>query len=81
MMTPGKIFYQDSVTSLVLPAYEGSMGVLAGHMKMIVQVVPGRLYAEKEGASQAFFVRGGIAKIDADRVVLMCEEIEAIPPA
>lgn len=79
IITPEKIFYSGKIESLVIPAYEGSMGVLAGHMKMIVQVLSGKLEVKKEGLHETFVTRGGLVKIDYDRVVLMCEEIETIP--
>jgi F-type H+-transporting ATPase subunit epsilon len=78
IVTPEKTFFSGHITSLVVPASKGRMGVLAGHMKMIVQVISGKIEIGREGLCEFFVTKGGLAKIDKDRVVLMCEEIEAV---
>lgn len=51
------------VQSVVLPALEGEMGVLPGHMPMIVQLGFGSLRYKQDGKEEEFAVLGGFAEV------------------
>lgn len=43
IITTEKIILEKEVESLILPAFEGEMGVLPGHTDIVVQINPGEL--------------------------------------
>ncbi len=51
------------VQSVVLPALEGEMGVLPGHIPMIVQLGFGSLRYKQDGKEEEFAVLGGFAEV------------------
>jgi F-type H+-transporting ATPase subunit epsilon len=80
IVSPEKLLLARPVDMVVIPAYEGELGVLPGHSLMIVLLRGGeiRLY---EGAqvTDRLFVSGGFAEITPERCTVLATE--AIPIA
>ena len=80
IVSPDKLLLSRPVEMVVLPAYEGDMGVLPGHAPMIVLLRGGtiRLY-ENDEVIESLFVSGGFAEVTPERVTILATE--AIPVA
>jgi len=80
IVSPEKLLLARPVDMVVIPAYEGELGVLPGHSLMIVLLRGGeiRLY---EGAqvTDRLYVSGGFAEITPERCTVLATE--AIPIA
>ena len=61
------------VQSVVLPAAAGELGVLPGHIPMVVQLDFGSLRYKKDGKEEEFAVLGGFAEILRDSVNIFAE--------
>lgn len=61
------------VESVVLPALSGEMGVLAGHIPMVVQLGFGSLRYKAAGKEDEFAVLGGFAEISHETVNVFAE--------
>ena len=61
------------VQSVVLPATAGELGVLPGHIPMVVQLDFGSLRYKKDGKEEEFAVLGGFAEILRDSVNVFAE--------
>ncbi|HTB21767.1 MAG TPA: ATP synthase F1 subunit epsilon [bacterium] len=77
IVTPDGVAYQGGVESLVLPAWEGLLGVLHGHEPMVAVMKTGPLHYEKDGKTEWLAVSGGFAQIGPEKVVLLVETAEA----
>ncbi|MBI4243383.1 MAG: hypothetical protein HY606_04765 [Planctomycetes bacterium] len=56
-----KAFESDSVTSLVVPSYEGKLGILANHAEIICKLVEGEIKVDLEGQKSTFLkINNGI---------------------
>lgn len=74
LVTPQKqILNALPVESVVLPALSGEMGVLAGHIPMVVQLGFGSLRYKQDGKEEAFAVLGGFAEITRQAVQVFAE--------
>ena len=75
LVTPQKqILDKLPVESVVLPALSGEMGVLAGHIPMVVQLGLGSLrYRTADGKEGEFAVMGGFAEILHEAVQVFAE--------
>ena len=62
-----------AVGSVVLPAVAGELGVLPGHLPMIVQLGFGSLRYKKDGKEEEFAVMGGLAEILREGVNVFAE--------
>lgn len=68
------ILKEKSVDYVSLPAFEGSMGVLPGHAKAVVQLGHGILHYTAENKRDEFAVLGGYAEVYKDDVTVLAEE-------
>lgn len=75
-VTPEKVAWSAPAESVVLPAFEGEMGVLPGHMPFLVQLGAGEVRATAEGETKRFAVSGGFAEVKDDVVSLFAETAE-----
>jgi len=76
MTTPEKVALQGQADFVVLPAFEGEMGVLPGHEAFLVQLKPGEVRVTENGAVRRFAVSGGFAEIKDDKIALFAETAE-----
>ena len=75
IVSPEKLVLSRPVEMVVLPAYEGEMGVLPGHAPMIVLLRGGmiRLY-EGGQVKEQLYVSGGFAEVTPERVTVLATE-------
>ena len=80
IVSPEKLLLSRDVEMVVIPAYEGEMGVLPNHSPMIVLLRGGtvRLY-EGGRVTDRLFVSGGFAEITPERCTVLADE--AVPAA
>jgi F-type H+-transporting ATPase subunit epsilon len=74
IITPENIILQKQVAIAVLPAFEGELGVLAGHAPMIAQLNPGTLRYVRDQKEELLALAGGYAEITPERVRVFVEE-------
>ncbi len=66
---------RKEVSSVVLPAYDGEMGILPGHLKIVTQLTPGTLrYKGVDGTQEKFAVFGGFAEFLGEELEVFAEE-------
>lgn len=76
VVSPGRTVFQGEVYSLVLPAWDGRVGILPGHAPYVAILGVGRLNVDVVGGgSERFFVRGGVVQVDRDRVTVLSEYV------
>lgn len=74
VVTPISSKYQGTVTEVILPGYEGEMGVLGGHEPLVTLLSPGVTVAVESGASRKVFSTGpGFATIADNKVVCLVD--------
>jgi F-type H+-transporting ATPase subunit epsilon len=75
IVSPEKLLLSRPVDMVVIPAYEGEMGVLVQHAPMIVLLRGGtiRLY-EGGQVIDRLFVSGGFAEVTPTRVTVLADE-------
>ena len=76
LVTPERPAFSAEGDFVVLPAWEGEMGVLPGHAPFLVQLKPGEVRFDSGGETKLFAVSGGFAEIRGDRVALFAETAE-----
>ncbi len=75
LVSPEKILFSDQVESVVIPAAEGEMTILADHAPVMTALRPGVVtVASAGGKAQRLFVRGGFADISAAGFILLAEQ-------
>lgn len=78
IVSPEKLLLSTSVEMVVLPAYEGEVGVLPGHSPMILLLKGGAIRTYEGGqVKQSLFVSGGFAEVTTERVTVLATEAMA----
>ena len=77
IITPEKTAYKNNVEFLVIPAQNGELGVLPGHIDYLAVLNPGEIRIKKNDDWQLFAVSGGFAEIHPKNVVILCETAES----
>ena len=75
IVTPEKVYLTEGKVDFVsLPASEGEMGILPGHISFVVQLKDGFLRYSSEGEEeQIFAILGGFAQVDKNKVIVLAE--------
>ena len=73
IVTPEARVYCDTIDTVVIPTLTGEIGILAGHIPLLTQVVSGELRLMKDGKEQLLAVGKGFAQIESDKVSILAE--------
>jgi F-type H+-transporting ATPase subunit epsilon len=76
LVTPERAAFSGTGDFVVLPAWEGEMGVFPGHIPFLVQLKPGLVRFKTDGETRVFAVSGGFAEVRGERVSLFAETAE-----
>ncbi len=70
--TPDGVVFDGEVTSLVVPAAEGYLGIWANHAPLVATLREGRLtYRLSDGAERSGSVGGGAIEVLQNRATLL----------
>ena len=76
IISPEKSFFsKDKVTEVVIPGYEGEMGVLKDHISLISFLKPGIIKVFSKDGEELFFVEDGIAEFKENELSILTSSI------
>ena len=73
VITPKKLLVDAHVDEVSLPGLEGALGILPGHRPLLAALGKGVLSYRMAKREEEFFVRGGFAEIQPDKVLIFTE--------
>lgn len=76
IVTPERVTWEGEVDSLVIPAYDGQLGILPGHAPLLAQLTPGVAQIRAGEETRLLAVSGGYAEVYGGRVSLFAETAE-----
>lgn len=76
LITPRETVFEDQADMVVLPAWDGEMGILRGHAPMMALLGEGTLRVTRDGTEERFHVSGGFMQVVDDEVSIMSERAE-----
>ena len=79
LVSPERLVLSTRAEMVTIPGTDGYMGVMAGHMALISTLRPGVVDMLKDGKDTKYFIRGGFAEVNAEKITVLAEE--AIPLA
>ena len=78
VISPELTLYDGDATSIVAPAYDGELGILAGHAPMTTLLGRGTLRVTSGSDERRFVVDGGFLQVVDDVVRVVTERAEAL---
>ena len=73
LISPEATVFEGRASQVIVPAWDGQLGVLPGHAPIIVLLGGGELRIDGEGGQQRFDVAGGFMQVVDDRVTILSE--------
>ena len=73
VITPDRIALDKEVSSVSVPAVDGSLGILPRHAPLIAALAAGLLHYTENGKTQVMFVSGGFAEVHDNTVRVVTE--------
>ncbi|GAA0537129.1 F-type H+-transporting ATPase subunit epsilon [Rhizomicrobium palustre] len=78
LVSPEQLLLSDAADMVTIPGSDGDMGVMAGHAPLITTLRPGIIkVAGATGGEDSYFVAGGFAEVNAEKITVLAEE--AVP--
>jgi F-type H+-transporting ATPase subunit epsilon len=78
VVTPDKAVFSGNVTSLTAKAWEGYLGVMAGHAPMLCTLVPGALTIKQGEKHAVMACSGGFMEVGPKKVIILAEAAEDV---
>ena len=76
IVNPEKSFFsKKDVTEVVIPAYEGEMGILKDHISIISFLKPGIITIQSKSSEEKFFVEDGIVEFKNNSLSVLTSSI------
>lgn len=73
VISPEKTIFEGEADSVVVPAWDGQVGVMRGHAPMLVLLGEGEMRVLSGGSEQKFYVAGGFMQVADDTVTVLSE--------
>ena len=76
IVNPEKSFYTNEVaTEVVLPAFEGEMGILKDHIPLISFLKPGLVIVQSKSGEERFYIEDGIVEFKDNILTILTSTI------
>jgi len=78
VISPEAVLFEGTAESVVAPAFDGQVGILAGHAPMMTLLGKGELRLGGGGSEQRFRVEGGFLQVVDDTVRVVTEKASGV---
>jgi len=78
VISPEAALFEGDATSVVVPAFDGELGILTGHAPLMTLLGKGELRVESEAGGRRFAIEGGLLQIVNDQVRVVTERGSAV---
>ena len=76
IVNPEKSFFSsENVTEVIVPAFEGEMGILKDHISIISFLKPGIIKVQSKSGEEKFFVEDGIVEFKNNNLSVLTSSI------
>lgn len=76
LITPQSTVYEGDADMVVVPAWDGEVGILRGHAPMMALLGDGEMRVTRGGSTERFHVSGGFIQVADDVVSVLSERAE-----
>jgi F-type H+-transporting ATPase subunit epsilon len=74
VISPEASLFEGDADSVVVPAYDGEVGILTGHAPMMTLLGKGNLRIDAAGGARRFAIEGGFLQVINNQVRVVTEK-------
>jgi F-type H+-transporting ATPase subunit epsilon len=78
VVSPERILFEGEARRVVVPAYDGLIGILPRHAPLLALLGKGQLVVGASGGEQRFTVAGGFVQVRDDVVRVVAEQAAGV---
>lgn len=78
IVTPERTVWSEDIEALVVPAWEGQLGVLPGHAPLLCVLKPGMIAVTKDEKDQFMATAGGFMEVTPAKTVILADAVEEV---
>ena len=78
VISPEASMFDGDADSVVVPIYDGQVGILPGHAPFMAPLGKGLLTVTHQGKAQKFTLAGGLLQVVNDTVRVIAETVQAV---
>ena len=75
IVTPDKLFLKSEVTEVVIPSFEGELGILKDHIPLITFLRPG-VISVKNNEIEKYFIEEGTVEFSNNNLLILTSEVK-----
>ena len=76
IMTPDRLLLQTEADAVIVPAFDGELGILQNHVPLLTELQPGQIRLRRGSETELFAVSGGFLEVRSNRVSVFAEAAE-----
>jgi F-type H+-transporting ATPase subunit epsilon len=77
VISPERIVFEGEADQVVVPAWDGEVGILRGHAPFLALLGEGVVRINQGGSDQRFKIQGGFLQVVDDVVTVLSERAES----
>tara|TARA_B100001029_G_scaffold176011_1_gene178303 strand:+ start:1197 stop:1586 length:390 start_codon:yes stop_codon:yes gene_type:complete len=78
IISPDKSILKSDAHEVIIPSYEGQMGILKNHVPLITFLRPGFINIKKDNEEIKFFVEEGTIEFLSDNLIILTSTCESL---
>ena len=71
IISPDKSILKSEATEVIIPSYEGQMGILKDHIALITFLRPGLIIVKENGQEKKFFIEDGTVEFSNNNLLIL----------
>lgn len=75
LVSPERVLLSEDASEVIVPGMDGQFTVMVGHAPVISTLRPGTLVVKLATGERHVFVRGGIAEVEPDGLIILAQHL------
>ena len=78
IISPDKSILKSNSEEVIIPSYEGQMGILKDHIPLITFLRPGLIIVKQDSGKKIFFVEDGTVEFPNNNLLILTSTIKSL---
>jgi len=75
ILTPDKLIFEGTVTSVTVPGVNGSFQILNNHAPIISTLVDGNVIIKNNNQEEIIGIKGGVVEVLDNKIIVLAEGV------